>query len=172
MNIEPRLKQLVIPLSIVLQLMPDGEERFRDYIRTRQRELTKTRSESWEGMLFNFVYDFSIGDEEPVEEFEGYVVEGKIAAITASMVAKKFGISTKSVSNVLFSIGMRSEQDTRKILNKDGELEPKKIRMYVVTDVAVWREIARRYLSQDSEDKELNSILECPDVLKAKGYHE
>jgi hypothetical protein len=87
-------------------------------------------------------------------------------------VAKKFGISTKSVSDALFSIGMRSEQNTVTIL-KDGKLKSKKTRMYVVSNGAVWREMVKRYLAQDSEPKEKpDNIPECPDVLKAKRYHE
>jgi hypothetical protein len=80
-DLEPRLKQLAMPVSVVLQLMPDDEDRFRNYMIRRQEEVTKTRSDSWEGMLFNYVYSLAIGDEEPVEGFEGYFVEGKVVAI-------------------------------------------------------------------------------------------
>ncbi|HHV24456.1 MAG TPA: hypothetical protein GXX65_07975 [Methanosarcina sp.] len=172
MNIEPRLQQLAIPLSIVLQLLPDGEERFRDYILRRQGEVTKTRSESWEGIFFNYVHSLAIGDDRPVGEFEKFIVEDKIVAITASMVAQYFTISARTVTQKLSSIGMTSESKTVTILDKDGKLKSKKTRMYVVPNGSAWREMVKRYLDQDSEGEMIGNIPECPDVLKAKGYTE
>jgi hypothetical protein len=43
-DVEPRLKQMLRPLSIVLQLYPDGEERFRQYMLDRQQEVKKQRA--------------------------------------------------------------------------------------------------------------------------------
>lgn len=171
MNIEPRLQQLVIPLSIVLQLLPDGEERFRDYILRRQGEVTKTRSESWEGMFFNYVYSLAIGDEKPMAGFEKYCVEGKVVAITASMVAQNFDVNAKTATQKLSSIGITSELKTVMVLD-DGKLKGKKTRMYVVPNGAAWREMAKRYFDPGSEAEEglIGNIPECPGVLKAKGY--
>lgn len=172
MNIEPRLQQLAIPLSIVLQLLPDGEGRFRDYISRRQGEVTKTRSESWEGMFFNYVYSLAIGDDKPVDGFEAYIVEDQIAAITPSMVAQNFSVSARTVTQKLSSIGITSEPKDVMMLNKDGELKRKKTRRYVVPNGSAWREMAKRYLDQDSEEETTYNIPECPEVLRAKGYTE
>jgi hypothetical protein len=173
MNIEPRLKQLVIPLSIVLQLMPDKEEGFKKYILRRQEEVTKTRSESWEGMLFNYMYELAIGNERPEEGFEEYFVDGKVVAITASMVAKKFNSSARSVTQAISSIGIITDLKTVTVHDNNGNSKGKKTRMYVVRDGAIWREIIKRYLDQGSEPHDVsNNYPECPEVLRAKGYHE
>ncbi|BBL65717.1 hypothetical protein MSMAT_1976 [Methanosarcina mazei TMA] len=172
MNIEPRLQQLAIPLSIVLQLLPNGEERFRDYILRRQSEVTKIRSESWEGVFFNYVYSLAIGDEKPIAGFEEFFVEKGIAAIAPSMVAQNFSLSAKFVTQKLSSIGITSESKDIMILNKDGELKRKKTRCYTVPNGAAWNEMAKRYLDQGSVEERIGNIPECPDVLKAKTYIE
>lgn len=171
MDIEPRSKQLAMPLSIVLQLVPEKEEIFRDYFFNREGKVRKDRSETSEGMYFNYVYSLAIGEEKPIEEFENFVVEDKVVAITSSMIAKYFNTSTKNVTQDLSMIGITSEPKDVMMFNKDGKLKLKKNRTYVVSSGAVWREIAKRYLYQDSEEGICN-ILECPDVLKAKGYTE
>ncbi len=47
LDIEPRLRQLAMPLSIVCQLWPKGDKLFRDYLIRRQNEVRKGRSLSW-----------------------------------------------------------------------------------------------------------------------------
>lgn len=172
MDIEPRSKQLAMPLSIVLQLVPEKEQIFKDYFLSREGKVRNSRSETSEGMYFNYVYSLAVGDERPIKEFENFVVEGKIAAITATMVAKYFNTSTKNITQDLSMIGITSESKIIRVLNENGEIIPKKTRMYVVPDEAAWREMAKRYLGQGSQEVGSDNIPECPDVLKAKRYVE
>lgn len=169
--IEPRSKQLAIPLSIVLQLLPDKEKSFKEYFLHRQREITKIRSESWEGDIFNYVYSLAIGDESPIEGYENYIVDGKVVAITPAMVAGYFKTSAKSITETLKTIGFNKDSKTVNICNEVGSKKGKKTRMYVVPSEAAWREMAQRYLERDSESEEVvKHIPECPDVLKATRF--
>lgn len=134
MEIEPRSKQMAIPLSIVLQLLPDKEKNFKHYFLLRQGEVTKIRSESWEGMVFNYVYSLAIGNEKPVYGYENYLIGGKVVAITPTMVARNLGLNSKTVSTALSSIGMTTESKTIKILGEDGTTPiSKKTRMVCST---------------------------------------
>jgi hypothetical protein len=47
LKLEPGLKQLAMPLSIIFQLWQDGAELFKQYLVARQREIKKLRSQSW-----------------------------------------------------------------------------------------------------------------------------
>jgi len=172
MDIEPRSKQLAIPLSIVLQLVPEKEEIFKDYFLSREGKVRKDRSETSEGIFFNYIYSLAVGDEKPITGFENFVVEDNVVAITPTMVAKYFNTSTKNVTKDLSMIGIISESNDVMMFNDSGELKKKKNRMYVVPDGAAWREMAKRYLGQGSEEEGVGNIPECPDVLKAKGYVE
>ncbi|NPE29403.1 hypothetical protein HNV12_15880 [Methanococcoides sp. SA1] len=169
MDIEPRLKQLTIPLSLILQLMPDGKERFKEYISRRQEEVKAVRSQSWEGILFNYVFDLAKGNEHPGSEYHQYSADDGILAITPSMVANHFGISAKTASQTLASIGMTSESKTVKIPSDSGsETKSKKTRLYVVPDENAWSEIIQRYYYVDDDSEE--ETPSCPEVLRSKTY--
>ncbi|APH39773.1 hypothetical protein [Methanohalophilus halophilus] len=163
MEIEGRLKQLTIPLSLTLQLLPDGEERSKDYIARRQNEVKGVRSQSWEGAIFNYVFALAKGEDEPHPDFAQYSTDDGIAAVTPSMVAKHFGASTKAISQALGSIGMTTEQTTVRL-----QTGSKKIRQYVVPDENIWRGIVQRYYYTDEELEDKNP--ECPEVLKSRRY--
>ena len=88
--IEPRLKQLGMPLSVIFQIWPEGKESFREYLVKRQQELKKIRSQSWVGGLFNLVYSIAEGDTELYEQFGNFYNTNKeIQAVTPSMIAKE-----------------------------------------------------------------------------------
>lgn len=163
MEIEARLKQLTIPLSLTLQLMPDGEERFKDYIARRQDEVREVRSQAWEGTMFNYVLNLATGEEEPHPDYAQFITDGGILAVTPSMVAKGFGTSPKSASQTLASIGMTTEQKTVRL-----QTGSKKTRLYVVPDENVWHEIIQRYYYVDEESGDRNPP--CPEVLKSNRY--
>ncbi|WP_410507712.1 hypothetical protein RSJ42_12995 [Methanosarcina hadiensis] len=117
-------------------------------------KVRKIRSETSEGMYFNYVYSLAVGGEKPKEGFKNFIVEDKVVAITPTMVANYFNTSTKNVTQDLSMIGIESEHKDAIMFNKDGELKRKKNRTYVVPSGAVWREISKRYLYQDSEEEE------------------
>ena len=163
MEIEGRLKQLTIPLSLTLQLLPDGEERFRNYVGRRQDELKEIRSRSWEGAMFNYAFALAKGDDEPHPDFAHFSTDDEILAVTPSMVAKGYGTTPKTASRTLASIGMTTEQKTVRL-----QTGSKKTRLYVIPDENVWREIVQRYYYTDDESGDKNP--DCPEVLKSRRY--
>jgi hypothetical protein len=102
-GIEGRLKQMVRPLSIILTLFPDGKERLLRYLNTRQQEIKRTRAESYEGIMFNYVLSLALGDETLISdpEFGIYYYEGRIQAVTSKMVAEGLKYTINSVSKAL-----------------------------------------------------------------------
>jgi hypothetical protein len=163
MEIEARLKQLTIPLSLTLQLFPEGEERFKDYIARRQDEVKEVRSQAWEGTIFNYVLSLATGEEEPHPDYGQFVTDDGILAVTPSMVAKGCGTTPKTASQTLASIGMTTEQKTVRL-----QTGSKKTRLYVAPDENVWREIIQRYYYVDADSGDRNPP--CPEVLKSSRY--
>jgi hypothetical protein len=144
--IEPRLKQLALPLSIILQLFPDGEEQFKRYLTGRQQELKRVRACSLEGMVFNGVMDWV--QDQP--DTKGH--------LTASDIYERSGQrSANAVTRILHSIGFKSE------VIKEGKTK----RVLVVPDEQTWTNIIQRYHYSD-DVKEPVPI--CPNQLKSKSW--
>lgn len=160
LNIEPRLQQLAMPLSVIFQLLPDGVERFREYLCGRQREIKRVRAISWVGSLVNAAVSMGKGDLEPGDEFgELYNPTLKVVqAITPSMIAKQFHSTGKKVTQTLSSAGFQVEK--RWITKVDGKTK-KQIRAYAVPDSDTWAEIVRRYIIEDEDGAEI------PEALKS-----
>ena len=96
--VEPRLKQLAIPLSIVLQLFPDGEIQLKEYLKERQQEIKRTRASSLEGMTFNSVLDWV--QDQPDEK----------GHLTAAEIKERCGLrSTTAATKILHGIGFKTE---------------------------------------------------------------
>src|SRR5690606_34854492 len=74
-GIAPRTRQMSEPISCVLQFFPDGEERYRVYVKARQQELKRTRAESTEGSFFN----------EALARAQGEGDDGPAEVVTAKM---------------------------------------------------------------------------------------
>ncbi|MFC1972598.1 DUF3854 domain-containing protein, partial [Chloroflexota bacterium] len=158
--IEPRLKQLAMPLSIIFQVWPDGEEQFEGYLLARQRELRRARSTSWEGTLFNLVYSIAVGDIDLKDSFpEYYSQDGNIEAIIPTMIAKQMSSKPKSITQGLTSIGF--EVQSRRLPSGD-----KKPRLYCVPDARKWREVVSRYYYSELDDPPT----EAPEVLRGSKY--
>ncbi len=166
LQIEPRLKQLAMPLSIVFQLWPEGGDKFKTYLKKRQIEIKKTRALSWEGSLVNLVITISTGDLSLQEEFADYYLPNKktIQAVTPTMVAKQMKTSTKAATQGLQSVGFEVEWRWL-ILNRLGIESKKRTRAYCVPDFKTWDEIIQRYYFADDEKN-----LELPEVLRSSKY--
>ena len=167
LNIEPRLKQLAMPLSIIFQLWPEGEENFRQYLVARQAEIRRIRSMSWAGSLVNTVIAIATCDLESDEEFAGYYGDdGKcVQAVTPSMVNRHIKSTAKSITKGLSNVGFVVEQ--RWIAwHKDGEGKRRRVRAYAVPDYRVWGEImSRYYYSEDGND-----VPDLPECLKSSKF--
>ena len=172
MGIEPRLQQLAMPLSIIFQLWNGGKETFKEYILSRQKELKKTRAQSWHGSMFNLVYAVAIGDEEFAGEYGLYYnPDGEIEAVIPSMIAKAMNTTPKTATSTLRSIGfdveLRYITQHIQIGEDEREEKRKRVRAYVVPDERTWEEIVQRY-HYDEESE--NTHIEIPGVFKSKKY--
>ena len=162
LDIENRIRQMAIPLSLLCQLLPEKQKLLEQFVNQRQVEVKKTRSESWEGNAFNLVYALAKGDEKVPKEYEDFMGSNGAIRVTPSMVASILKVSTKSLTDTLKSIGMLSEQG--RIKKADGK--NKVGRYYAVPDYDTWGEIIRRYWYDESSIE----CPECPEALKSKDY--
>jgi hypothetical protein len=178
-DVEPRLKQMMRPLSIVLQVFPDGEERFRGYMKTRQAELKKQRALSWEGSLFNLALSLATGDTTVADDPKYapfYNLVDTLQAVTPSMLADSFKASGKSVTSALTGIGMDVERRRIEIFRSFHDngresrekIGDKQVKTYTVPGPQVWREITRRYwYDQENPDAEAPP---CPEILRGRHW--
>ncbi len=176
-DVEPRLKQMLRPLSIVLQLYPDGKDRFQRYMLDRQQEVKKQRALSWEGSMFNLVYSLATGDTTADEErYQQYYDQaGLLEAVSPAMVADILRVSAQTVTKALTGIGFESDKATVTIYGfergSDGKREAtgrRQVRCYTVPSPQVWREITRRYWF-DPEDP-TGDAPKCPEILRGRHW--
>ena len=107
LGIEPRLRQLAMPLSIIFQLWPGGVEQFRCYLIARQKEVRRLRSMSWEGTLVNLVIAIAAGDQDTGSEFSEYKKpdSDELEVVTPRMMARQLKASVKAITQGLMSVG-------------------------------------------------------------------
>jgi hypothetical protein len=168
LKIEPRLKQLAMPLSVIFQVWPQGVSNFKDYLLSRQAEIRRVRSLSWQGGIFNLVYAIALGDVDLTEEFANYYEPSRkqIQCVTPTMVARQMKSSTKAVTQGVISIGFEVELKWISTYHDEREIR-KRVRAYTISNVETWKEIIQRYYySQDNEENP-----EIPDILKSSQFH-
>jgi hypothetical protein len=168
LGIEPRLRQLAMPLSIIFQLWPDGIDQFRRYLVARQKEVRRVRSMSWEGTLVNLVVALATGDQEAGPEFSEYKLtdSDELQVVTPSMLARQLKASVKAITQGLMSVGFQVEK--RWItLYKEGSEVKKQVRAYCVPDARTWLEITSRYYFSD----DVSTDVEIPESLQSSKYN-
>ncbi|MDP2729557.1 MAG: DUF3854 domain-containing protein [Dehalococcoidales bacterium] len=167
LSIEPRLKQLAMPLSIIFQLWPEGVGQFRRYLIARQQEVRRVRSMSWEGSLVNMVIAMAAGDQEVGAEFSEYIRPGtdEPEAVTPSMVARQLKSSVKAITQALTSVGFQVEKRWITLHRESREVK-KQVRAYTVPDTRTWSEITSRYYYADDG----NLAVEIPQCLQSSKY--
>lgn len=156
-GVEPRIRQMASPIAIVLQLCPDGEERYRAYVRRRQDDVQRTRAESDEGQLFNHALALASVDPDTPDAVE---------AVTPRLLAEAFKRSAMWVTRRLQSIGFVSERRYIAVWTKEGERRRQQVRVLVVPSQAQWDAIVRRYYHAESDDAEID-VSTCPDILRS-----
>ncbi|MDD4138045.1 MAG: hypothetical protein PHT99_09175, partial [Methanoregula sp.] len=177
-DVEPRLKQMLRPLSIVLQIFPDGEARFRQYMLSRQIEVKKQRSLSWEGSIFNTVYGLATGDTTADDDKyrQYYDLANHLQAVSPAMVADLLRVSPRSVTKTLTGIGFEPDRvqiDLYDIVKATGDGERgvvghRQVRCYTVPSPQVWREIVRRYYFDP--DDPTGDPPGCPEILRGREW--
>lgn len=166
--LEPRLKQLAMPLSAIFQLWPDGLPAFKGYLVARQRAVRRARSLSWEGLLVNLVLAIATGDEDLTDQHpELYgLAGGRPKAVTPGMVAKQMQSSSKAVTQSLVSVGFTVERHTIPV-ERDDTTAWRTVRTYRIPCQKVWEEILSRYYCPEDD---LDDVPDPPDVLKSKRF--
>ncbi|MDX8551565.1 hypothetical protein KHC33_07070 [Methanospirillum sp. J.3.6.1-F.2.7.3] len=164
MGIEGRLKQMARPLSVILTLFPDGQERFLQYLNARQKEIRRTRAESMEGGMFNYALSLAQGEEDLMgdPEFGKYYYEGRIQVVLPKMIAEGLKCSSRTVTRTLGGIDMELRQ--KRIQTAKGI---KNVRALFVPSRKKWTEIMQRYYFDESGGE----IPECPECMKGPEYH-
>lgn len=191
-EVEMRLKQMIRPLSLVLQLFPDGQGLILAYLKERQIELKRERAASFDGLCFNMALGIATGAAELQDDpkFAKYFPYGSIQAVEPCMIAELLGRNTTTVSKALRRIGFTTT--STKILFRDpvadGKDESGWPRQKIITrkktiikvsvpDEARWREMVRRYHFVDPGNREEGQAMivadetpECPEILKGHHY--
>lgn len=173
LDVEPRLKQLLLPLSIVLQVLPDGRDRFITYIMRRQLELKKARAESYDGTIFNTLLDLAIGEIVVEDKYRNYInSEGLPEIITSAMIADILQTKTTIISQAVKRMDLDIE--SRKI-NIEGKWRT--VKGVVVPDEASWREVIQRYYYREHEGSDQTTLIQineqtfqCPENLRGRRY--
>jgi hypothetical protein len=188
-DVEPRLKQMLRPISLVLSVFPDGEVRLTDYVRARQIEIRQTRSESNEGKCFNLALKLANRDEDLMDDpkFGKYYRHGTLQAVEARMIGALTGWKTNAVSKLLRGIGFATKETSIKVQTvgpaKDGEqgkIGERKLTVskMIVPDVQAWREMVSRYYFQEPTDAQAgldafgSADLDCPELLQGPFYEK
>jgi len=171
LDVEPRLKQLMLPLLPIVVSYNGGLEEFIKFIKERQVEIRKQRANSWEGTIFNIMYAIATGDDTYRNEFFEYRdQDNNMIAVTTKMIADELKTSAKMVASALKSIGFDIERkyvEVRKArkAKEDVECEKKVVRCIVVQRWSKWSEAVSRYYA-DYKDK----VPEVPECLKSEKY--
>jgi hypothetical protein len=162
LNLEPRLRQLAYPLSIVFQLFPDGKSLFEEYMKKRQVEVIKTRSNSFEGFLFNRVLALATNEESLPEDYSEYCINGEVIGLTPTIVSKIYGPTPATITRTLQGIGFEVESVSVKIAGKS-----KTIKKYVLPDKQAWHDVYSRYHSIELDE---TTDVECPKALRSRTF--
>jgi len=192
LEVEPRLKQLLRPLSLVLSVFPDGKERLIDYVRRRQIEIRRERAASPDGLFFNLALKLANGDEDLMDDpkFGKYYRHGEIQAVEARMIAAAMGLKSGAVTKALRGIGFATKDTSIKIQTvakaKDGEqgrIGERKLTIskLIVPDARAWAEMVSRYYYVDQDDAPDDGqttidatarpkIPPCPGILRGPHY--
>lgn len=154
-EVEARIQQMAEPVSAILQYVDDGVERYRAYVRARQREVRRTRSESREGAFFNEALTLALGEADG----------GPVEAVTARMVADAFRTSPMGVTVALKSIGFEVERERIAVRSDEGVWK-RTVRRLAVPSAEAWDQIVRRYYFE-SEDA---PAPDCPEALRGSAF--
>lgn len=154
-EVEARIQQMAEPVSAVLQFVDDGEERYRAYVRARQREVRRTRSESREGAFFNEALTLALGEADG----------GPVEAVTARMVADAFRASPMAVTVALKSIGFEVERERIVVRSEEGVWK-RTVRRLAIPSAEIWDQIVRRYYFENEDAP----APDCPEALRGSAF--
>lgn len=173
LGLSRRLRQLLMPLSILGQIWPDAISKLRKFGIQRQKEVKREASQTWAGSLFNTVLDLARGRTQPPVDFRDFKDEdGNLQAITPGMLKVMTGRTAQQASKALKSIGFELEQKNIVVSSYDMEDNPvtRKItvRSYAIPKTKGWEEnIDRYYFTVDGDEDEQKEV---PEILKSQTF--
>jgi hypothetical protein len=160
LDVEPRLKQLMLPLLPIVLAYDGGLDEFISFIKKRQVELRKQRAMSWEGTVFNTLLGIA-NNEIAEDEYEDYRDEKRnLVVITTKMIANELNTSPKSIATTLKEIGFEIERKFVQLKDKK-----KLVRCVVISSWDKWKEAVSRYYPDVEDD-----IPPVPECLKSSEY--
>lgn len=176
MNVESRIKQVSLPLlPIIEQHGEEAIEGFKDYLRGRQKSVTKQRAQSEEGQVFNKLHD--IATREHPNKFSRYKPEGDLIGVTSTMISEELGYQWNSnkVGKIIKSLGFESEtknvelkkkaQDIGHYTEENPGTERVTQRLIRVPNPKRWEEAVSRYLVETENT-------DIPECLKGTNFQE
>ncbi len=144
--IEPRLKQLATPLSIILPLFGEGmDNKFVEWLLRRQEAISRTRANTDEGLVFTAIVDLAMKLKDD---------EGENKAITTTMIKDETGLHPRRIKKILEELGFEVKTTTKKV---DGVRTT--MRVITAIDTQRWVESWRRYHWGEE-------IIDVPDFLR------
>ena len=160
-DVEPRLKQMLRPVSLVLSVFPDGGSRLTDYVQARQIEVRRERAASFDGLVFNLAVKLADGAEDLRDDpkFQKYYrKDGTLQAVEARMIAAALGVKRTAISTALRGMGFSTKETSIRHEtvdpareNEQGKIRERKLTIskVIVSDVQAWREMVGRYFFPD-----------------------
>ena len=162
---EPRLKQLGSPMArILMKVLPDGLSQFKHYIEMRQTEVKEDRSMTPFGAVANAAYDWAVDPNNTT---------GKVST---AHIAEVLGLSSHKVTGNAKDMGFKCETPKITVPDRNNPLQSimKTARVLVIKDNRTWREIAHRYIIEQTVAQTLGNnsdvTLQCPTALKSNDF--
>ena len=151
-DLEPRLKQMGMPLTILFKGAEDSAfQRFADFLTKYQLQLREARANSTAGLIVHTVVDL-------IEDRNGS--ESPDVPIACKEIAEELRITANEVSRELRAIGFWTE--LRHIYIKEKEKTRRRAIRAIVCSESVWETVCSRYFVDGIP-------FVYPDILKSKG---
>jgi len=138
--IEPRLKQMGLPLAIPFMHLPEVMVDFRAFLQKRQRELIREREESVMGGIVRAIFEVA------KENGKEWVSAGKVATHLST---EKHEVTPQKISAAITSLALKR---TAVKARPPGGNTPA---YHIIWDVSMMRTLLRRYVSDHEEFDEL-----------------
>lgn len=140
-NLEPRLKQDIIPMAMLFWHIPGMKKAIMDFIKNYSRQMIQDRASSDEGMIVNAIYDLIDGEKNGLTNITSSTIGAKVK--------EKFEsgghLKPATIGKYLRILGL----ETRPV-KIDG-----KTKRILVFDKSIMENLKRKYVSEVTEDTEV-----------------
>jgi len=140
--VEPRLKQMGLPLAIPFMHMPEVMDDFRSFLLKRQKQIIQEREESDVGLIVRALFEVARDNNK-------WVSAGKVANHISNEI---YTITPQKVSRVFKSLAIKK---TPTKLRQPGESTP---HYFIIWDIPLMKNLLKRYMVEHEEFDELFKI--------------